>query len=258
MKYIQIDVQKKIASITLNRPEKHNALNPEFVTELIDAFTTICNNEQIRVVILKSSGENFSAGADLAYLQQLQQNTYSENLEDSNRLKLLFSTIIYQFEKIVIAQVEGKAIAGGCGLVSACDIVFAVPEAVFGYTEVKIGFVPALVAGLLLKKIGEGRGRQLLLSGELIDANIAFQYGLVNFIENKVNINSAVYAYAEKLALCTSSQSIKATKDLLSKLQGQSFAEGMSYAAEVNAKARLTDDYKKGLAAFLDKKNPKW
>ncbi len=257
MKYIQLEISDKIASITLDRPEKHNALNPELVSELISAFKKIHTNKQTRVVILKSSGENFSAGADLAYLQQLQQNTYEANLEDSNRLKLLFSTI-YKFEKTVIAQVEGKAIAGGCGLVSACDIVFAVPEAVFGYTEVKIGFVPALVAGLLHKKIGEGRCRQLLLSGELIDANTAMQYGLVNFIEDKTNINEAVYAYADKQAISTSAESIKATKELLSKLHGQSFNEAMTYAAEANAKARLTDDYKKGLSAFLNKKNPKW
>jgi methylglutaconyl-CoA hydratase len=257
MKFIQLDINNKIASITLDRPEKHNALNPELITELISAFETVKADNATRIVILKSSGENFSAGADLAYLQQLQQNTYEDNLADSNRLKLLFDTI-YTFEKPVIAQVQGKAIAGGCGLVSACDFVFAVPDAILGYTEVKIGFVPALVASLLVKKVGESRCRQLLLSGELIDANTAFQYGLVNYIKDKAIINEAVYAFAEKLAESTSSESIKATKGLLSKLQGRSFDEGMTYAAEINAKARLTDDFKKGLSAFLNKTTPKW
>jgi methylglutaconyl-CoA hydratase len=257
MKYIQLEIQQKVASITLNRPEKHNALNPELIAELTSAFEAVKADKQTRVVILKSSGENFSAGADLAYLQQLQQNTFEDNLADSNRVKLLFNTI-YVFGKPVIAQVQGKAIAGGCGLVSACDFVFAVPEAVFGYTEVKIGFVPALVASLLIKKVGESRCRQLLLSGELIDANTAFQYGLVNYIEDKTDINEAVSAFAERLADSTSSESVKATKDLLSKLQGQSFDEGMNYAAEINANARLTDDFKKGLSAFLNKTTAKW
>ena len=257
MEFILIKIEKKIATITLNRPEKRNALNPQLISELTYAFKEAESNSEIKVIILKSSTDNFSAGADLAYLQQLQSNNYQQNLDDSNQLKLLFSTI-YNLEKVVIAQVEGNAIAGGCGLATVCDIIFAVPDAFFGYTEVKIGFVPALVAAFLIRRIGEGRSRELLLSGELIAAETARQYGLVNFIEKKDNIAAVVHAYAEKLVQNTSSQSIRSTKELLAKISHLSIHESLDNAANVNAEARLTDDCKKGIDAFLSKKHPKW
>lgn len=255
--FITISIHNRIAFITLNRPEKRNALNPQLISELTAAFIGAQQNLDVKVVILKSSGDVFSAGADLVYLQQLQHNTYEENLEDSNHLKLLFHTI-YNLEKPVIAQVEGNAIAGGCGLVSVCDIVFAVPEAKFGYTEVNIGFVPALVATFLLRKVGEGRTRQLLLSGELVSAEAACNYGLINFVEAPNTINQVVLAYAEKLVLNTSSQAVKTTKALLDKIQFMSVDESLDYAAKINAEARLTADCKKGIEAFLNKSQPKW
>lgn len=255
--FVLFDIKDRIATIRINRPDKRNALNPQLIKELTSAFKEAGLDPAAKVVILKSTGETFSAGADLAYLQQLQSNSFQENLDDSIQLKELFSTI-YGLSKPVIAQVEGNAIAGGCGLVTVCDIVFAVPEALFGYTEVKIGFVPALVAAFILKKIGEGRTRELLLSGELITSDVAARYGLVNFIYPKEDISDTVRVYAQNLVGNTSSQSIKAVKALLAKIQHLSVDESLSFAAEVNAKARLTDDCKKGIAAFLDKKPVKW
>lgn len=255
--FILIEIENRIASISLNRPEKHNALNPQLINELISAIKNAGSNPDVKVIILKSSSTAFCTGADLSYLKQLQSNTYQQNLEDSQSLKLLFSTI-YNVEKLIIAQVEGNAIAGGCGLVSVCDIVFAVPEALFGYTEVKIGFVPALVATFLIRKIGEGRSREMLLSGELISATTAYQYGLVNFIEEKGNIAAVVQSYAEKMVLNTSSQSIKTTKGLLSKIQSMEIVEGLNLASKINAQARLTEDFRKGIDAFLNKKHLEW
>ena len=255
--FIQIDIQNRIASITINRPEKRNALNPQLISELITVFKNAEADSAVKVIILKSSADTFCAGADLSYLKKLQSNTYHQNLEDSKYLRFLFSTI-YKLEKPVIAQVEGNAIAGGCGLVSVCDIAFAVPEALLGYTEVKIGFVPAIVAAFLIKKVGEGRSREMLLSGELISAVTAQQYGLVNFIVDKNNINEAVNAYAIKMAQNTSSQSIKATKTLLAKIQSMGIHESLNHASKINAQSRLTEDFKKGIDAFLNKINPKW
>lgn len=255
--FVQIDIQNRIASITLNRPEKRNALNPQLISELIASFKEAEADPKIKVIILKSSANTFCAGADLFYLKQLQSNTYQQNLEDSRFLKSLFLTI-YNLEKPVIAQVEGNAIAGGCGLVSVCDIVFAVPEAYLGYTEVKIGFVPALVAAFLIRKIGEGRSREMLLSGELITTSAAHQYGLVNFIEEKNNISDAVQAYAAKLVLNTSSQSIKVTKELLAKIHSLDINESLNHASIINAQSRLTEDFRKGIDAFLNKTHPKW
>lgn len=256
-KFILFDIQNRIASITLNRPEKRNAINPQFIAELIDALKKAESDHDVKAIVLKSSGNTFSAGADLDYLNELRNNTYEHNLEDSKKLRFLFSTI-YKLDKPIIAQVEGDAIAGGCGLVSACDIVFSVPEALFGYTEVKIGFVPALVAAFLLRKIGEGRCREMLLSGDLINAQTAYQYGLVNFIEEKHTISNAVITYVERLVQTTSSQSIKAVKTLLAKIQAMPIHESLNYASKVNAEARMTEDFKKGIDAFLKKKRPNW
>lgn len=255
--FVLFETKAKVAIITVNRPEKRNALNPQLISELTSVFQEAGTDPNVKVVILKSSGDTFSAGADLAYLQQLQLNSYQQNLDDSVHLKILFATI-YDLDKPVIAQVQGNAIAGGCGLASVCDIVFSVPEAVFGYTEVKIGFVPALVATFLIRRIGEGRSREMLLSGELISAEIACRYGLVNFIEEKADIEAAVNTYAEKLVQNVSSQSIKTTKALLNKIQHLSMDESLNYAAQINAEARLTEDCKKGIDAFLNKKHPKW
>lgn len=255
--FILVEILNRVASISLNRPEKHNALNPQLIAELSSAIKMADSNPDVKVIILKSSSATFCAGADISYLRELQGNTYQQNLEDSQSLQLLFSTI-YNVEKLLIAQVEGNAIAGGCGLVSVCDIVFAVPEALFGYTEVKIGFVPAIVATFLLRKIGEGRSREMLLSGELIPASTAQHYGLVNFVEGEENIAEAVQNYARKMVQNTSPQSVKATKSLLSKIQSMEISEALNYASMVNAQARLTEDFRKGIDAFLNKKHPQW
>jgi methylglutaconyl-CoA hydratase len=257
MDFVLTSSHDRIAEIILNRPEKRNALNPQVVAELTEAFKRAEADQSVKVILLKANGPNFSAGADLAYLQQLQSHTFQENLKDSLQLKGLLWTI-YNSGKPVIAQVEGHAIAGGCGLISACDIVFSVPEALFGYTEAKIGFVPALVASFLVRKIGEGRSRELLLNAELITAEHAHNYGLVNYIKEKSVIGSEVYKYAENMVETTSAESIKLTKALLSKVSSMTMEDSLIYAAKLNAEARLTEDCKKGIAAFLDKKQPKW
>jgi len=156
MRLVKYTVEDRVGYISLNRPEKRNALSYEMVTELKQAFNNAEEDESCKVIILQAEGKVFCAGADLAYLQQLQNNTYEENLEDSTHLMELFKQI-YTSSKIVIAKVHGHAIAGGCGLATVCDFSFTVPEAKFGYTEVKIGFIPAIVKVFLLRKIGEGK-----------------------------------------------------------------------------------------------------
>src|SRR5688572_4725801 len=181
MKVVEYVVKDRVGLITLNRPEKRNALSHELVADLKEAFSNAEKDEHVKVIILKANGEAFCAGADLTYLQQLQNFSYEENLQDSNHLKELFLKI-YTHPKIVIAQVQGHALAGGCGLATVCDFSYAVPQAKFGYTEVKIGFIPAIVTVFLLRKIGEARSKELLLGGELISAEQALQIGLINKI----------------------------------------------------------------------------
>lgn len=255
--FLKIEIENRVAFISLNRPEKRNALNQKFILELITAFKKVEDNSGVKVVVLKAFGETFSAGADLEYLQQLQHNTYDENLDDSTQLKYLFQTI-YSLEKPVIAQIEGDAIAGGCGLATVCDIVFSTAKPKYGYTEVKIGFVPALVTAFLIRRIGGGRAKEMLLSGELIDAKTALQYGLVNFIIDDRKITATVKNYALKLANGTSAESLKATKQLITAMDGLDLSESLDLAAKVNAQARLSGDCKRGIDAFLTKTHIDW
>jgi len=254
---VNYQLTNRVAYITLNRAEKRNALNPELVFALQNAFEKANVDTQVKVIVLKAQGEVFSAGADLAHLEQLQTNTYEENLADSITLKELFYTI-YTSPKLVIAQVEGHAIAGGCGLASVCDLIFTIPEAKFGYTEVKIGFIPALVTCFLIRKIGEGRAKELLLTGKLIDAQTASSYGLINFIVDKSQMTTQVTHYAEDIATSTSSNSIVLTKKLLNDVYTQTLEDSLQQAALSNAHARSSNDCKRGIAAFLNKEKLSW
>ena len=257
MEFVQYNVQQRVATITLNRPEKRNALSYELVAELKEAFSTASHDADVKVIILNANGDAFCAGADLGYLHQLQGFSYDENLQDSAHLKELFLSI-YTHPKIVIAQVQGHALAGGCGLATVCDFVFAVPQAKFGYTEVKIGFIPALVMVFLLRKIGEGRAKELLLSGELYPAEQVLSMGLINKIVSPEKLAEEVNAFALKLAQSNSAQSMMLTKQMIGKVQSLPLEEALRYASEMNAHARNTEDCKRGIAAFLNKEKLSW
>ena len=254
---VNYQVKDRIAEIILNRVDKRNALNSEVVIELSKAFNDAEHDENVKVIVLKANGEVFSAGADLDYLKKLQSNSFEENLADSNLLKKLFEQI-YSQPKIVIAQVQGHAIAGGCGLASVCDFIFTTPQAKFGYTEVKIGFIPAIVAIFLIRRIGEGKAKELLFNGDLIDATYAKEIGLINFISTEDKIEEEVLAYADKLCKTTSAQSIALTKQLINNVQDLPLTEALEFAAEMNAHARSTNDCKNGINAFLNKKKIDW
>jgi methylglutaconyl-CoA hydratase len=257
MELVLFEVKERIGYITLNRPEKRNALSHELVAELKEAFTQAENDSAIKIVVLQANGEAFCAGADLAYLQQLQKFSFEENLADSNRLKELFLKI-YQLKKVVIAKVQGHALAGGCGLATVCDFVFAVPEAKFGYTEVRIGFIPAIVLVFLIRKIGEKKAKHLLLSGELVQGNEAMGFGLTNYLVSKDKLSESVFEFAQKLIKNNSSQSMLLTKHMIDQVQSMSLTDALAYAARMNAEARGSDDCKKGVDAFLNKQDLNW
>lgn len=257
MALVTYEVSERVATITLNRPEKRNALNQEMVNVLREAFAKAAGDDQAKVVVLKAKGEAFCAGADLAYLQQLQKFSYEENLQDSRNLMSLYHQI-YTIPKVVIAQVEGHALAGGSGLVTVCDMALAVPEAKFGYTEVRIGFIPALVSIFLVRKIGEGKAKDLLLTGRLIVAEEAARLGMITRVVEKGSIQSEVTSLAKQLVTTASGQSLAATKKLIDQVQDHSLVAALELAAQENAAARATEDCKKGIAAFLDKKDLTW
>jgi methylglutaconyl-CoA hydratase len=254
---VEYSITERVGYITLNRPEKRNALNDDTVRELISLFKRAGNDDQVKVIILKAKGTAFCAGADLEYMQSLQSNTLEENKKDSNHLKELFHTI-YHLPKIVIAQIQGHAIAGGCGLATVCDFSFAVPEAKFGYTEVKIGFIPAIVMFFLLRKVGEGIAKELLLTGNLIDAEKARNLGLINRVVQADKLESAVAEFAQRLCEQNSAQAMAMTKTMIANIQEMSLDKALDYAARMNAQARSTSDCQKGIAAFLNKDNLLW
>lgn len=257
MSGITYQIEGRVATITLNRPEKRNALNGTLVRELREAFARAEADGKVKVVVLAGNGKAFCAGADLEYLQQLQQNNYEENLADSRELMLLMQEI-YSLEKVVIAMIEGDAIAGGCGLASVADLSYAVPAAKFGYTEVRIGFVPALVSVFLVRKTGEGRARELLLTGRLITAGEAVAYGIINKVVPAEEIRAQVAELAQKLCDETSANSLKITKQLVRTALDLSLPEALEAAARLNAETRQHPDCRKGVNAFLSKEKPGW
>jgi methylglutaconyl-CoA hydratase len=185
---IKYQTDQRICTITLSRPDKHNALDDLMITELTSAFQTAQRDADVKVILLRGEGESFCAGADLAYMQRITKYDFNQNQEDSNNLMRLFLQI-YTQRKPVIAVVQGNAIAGGCGLATVCDIVVASKEtARFGYTEVKIGFIPAIVLFFLVRRVGEGRARELTLRGNIISAEEAFRMGLVNYVVPETEI----------------------------------------------------------------------
>ena len=257
MEFVKYSVKDRICTITLNRPEKRNALNAQTVTELKKAFKKAEEDDEVKVIVLAAEGDAFCAGVDLAYLEELQQNSFEENLEDSGHLKDLFFQI-YTHPKIVIAKIQGHAIAGGCGLATICDLSVASDHAKFGYTEVRIGFIPAIVKVFLLRKIGEGKCKELLLTGELIDAQKAVEMGLINRLVEANDLDASVLDLAKMLVEKNSGQSMAMTKQMIAQVQEMTLVQGLSYAAEQNANARANDDCKKGIAAFLNKEKVSW
>lgn len=247
----------RIAYLTLARPEKRNALNEDMVGELTHALEEARRDGESRAIVLRATGPVFSAGADLGYLERLATGSAGESLEDSRRLMALYQAI-YRHPKLTIAQVEGDAIAGGCGLATACDLCLATPEARFGYTEGRIGFIPALVSVLLVARIGEGKARELLLSARLISSSEAVGMGLVTRVAPAATIAAEVRREADELSSRVSGQSIALTKKLLADIRGLTLAEAFEKAAAANAEARATHDFQKGIRAFLEKTQIKW
>lgn len=255
--HLLVDVRDRVGTLTLNRPDKRNALNYILIDELKQGLHALNQHAEVKVIRLKGSGEAFCAGADLDYLRQLQSFSIEENMADSQHLAELF-LLIYRLEKPVIAQVEGHALAGGCGLASVCDFVFAVPEAKFGYTEVKIGFLPAIVMVFLLRRLGEGRARELLLSGELVPAATAERYGLVNWLADAADIETRTWDFCQRLCTNNAQGSMAYTKRLISDVQDMPLLDALNFAVKMNAHARGTDECKAGINAFLNKEKLVW
>ena len=244
-----------VQTITLNRPEKRNALSPAVIEELTmalyDAESCDCG-----VVILTGAGSAFCAGLDLEHLETMQAHTHEENRRDSENVAKVLRTL-YDFPKPVIAAVNGPAIAGGMGLATIPDFTLAVPEAKFGYTEVRIGFVPAIVASFLLRQIGEKRTRELLLTGKVIKAQEALNLGLVTQIVAGEELMQSAQALAQCL-LQNSPQAMMSVKRLLAKHSRKRLDDEIEDAVLANSMQRSTEDFREGVRAFLERRKPEW
>jgi methylglutaconyl-CoA hydratase len=244
-----------VRTITLNRPTRRNALTPEMQLELIASMEDAAAGSA-RVVVLRGAGEAFCSGLDLSVLQSMNDKSAADHREDAQRIARLFRTL-YELPKPTIAAVHGAAIAGGTGLATISDFTLAVPEAKFGYTEARIGFVPALVSAYLALQIGDKRASDLLLTGRFFDAEEAHRLGLINEVVQPETLEKRVLALAQVLA-ANSAQSMAATKRLLA-VQNKAWLDAsIAQAMEANARSRETADFREGVASFLEKRKPVW
>jgi methylglutaconyl-CoA hydratase len=252
---LQLGIDGTLATITLNRPEKRNAISFQLVEELLRALDEI-EQSAAHVVILTGAGKAFCAGMDLDELKALLGKTHAENLQDSARMARIFRRL-YEFPRPTIAAVNGAAIAGGTGLATMCDLTLAVPDAKFGYTEVRIGFVPAIVSSILVWQVGHKIARDLLLTGRLFDAAEAHRLGLVNEVVAPERLMERARELAAQL-LENSPSSVRATKQLINGFIARQLDDQIAAAIEDNARIRTTPDFREGITAFLEKRKPRW
>jgi methylglutaconyl-CoA hydratase len=252
---LTLDYDGPVATITLNRPDKRNAISYELIGELLHTLDEIAQSAA-QIVILTGAGKAFCSGMDLDNLRSITGRSEAESLSDSQMMAHMFRTL-YEFPKVTIAAVNGAAIAGGCGLATLCDFTLASSEAKFGYTEVRIGFVPAIVSAFLLRQVGEKQARDLLLTGRIISADEAFRMGLVNEMVAPQKLQERARELAASL-LSNSPASLLATKRLLKRYASESLSREIAAAVEENARIRRTADFSEGVTSFLEKRSPHW
>jgi len=242
-------VENSVAGITLNRPEKRNALNDELIAEIKRGLAQAAADENVRAIVISGAGKDFCSGADLSALQKIAQASVSDNADDARSLLDLFLQI-RRIRVPVIAAVTGRALAGGCGLATACDLVLASETARFGYPEVKIGFVPAMVLAILRRNVSEKRAFELITRGEEISAGYAKEIGLVNQVFSDETFDADVSGYLKRFTE-VSGTAVALTKSLLYQVDGLAFLEALETGADVNVIARMTNDCQQGIAKFL-------
>jgi methylglutaconyl-CoA hydratase len=254
-KTIQTSYDAGVATITLNRPDKRNAISFELIDDLLHGLKEVEQSDAL-VLIVTGAGKAFCSGMDLENLKQLIGRSPEENLKDSEMMVRLFRSL-YEFPKVTIAAVNGAAIAGGTGLALLCDFTLAVPEAKFGYTEVRIGFVPAIVSTFLLRQVGEKQARDLLLTGRIFGADEAARMGLIKEIVEPDKLMTRTRELAA-LLMENSPASLRATKKLLNDHGRAELDAQIEAAVRENAAIRTTADFREGIASFLEKRKPVW
>lgn len=254
-KTILVNDSGPVRTMTLHRPDRRNAMTPAMQMELIAALEEAATSG-CRVLVVSGAGPAFCAGLDLSALKEMQGATAGDYRADAERIARLFLAL-YELPVPTIAAVHGPAIAGGAGLAILCDFTLAAPEAKFGFTEVRIGFVPALVSAFLSLQIGDKRSRDLQLTGRILDANEALQMGLVNEVVPQEDLSQRVESLAQSL-LANSPQALGATKRMITARHRAWLDAAIADAIEVSAQIRETGDFQEGIVAFLEKRKPAW
>ena len=244
-------VEGGVALVTLNRPDKRNALDAEIVNEVKAALRQAALDESVRVVLLTGAGTDFCSGADLAALQRISTATVSENIEDARNLGELFSQM-REHPRPIIAAVRGRALAGGCGLATACDLVVAAESAQFGYPEVNIGFIPAMVMAILRRSVSEKRAFELIAMGDIVSAQKACDIGLINRVFADVEFDLKVEEFIARVGK-KSASAVTLSKNLLYHMDGMTFATALEAGVQLNAITRMTEDCRRGVEKFLQR-----
>jgi len=252
---LRLEYDGPIATITLNRPEKRNAISPQMIDDLLAALAEL-ETSHARMGILTGAGKAFCAGMDLEALRTISSQSHLQNLQDSRRMAQLFRRL-WAFPKVLIAAVNGPALAGGCAVATLADLILAVPEATFGYTEVRIGFVPAIVSVFLRRRVGEAVARDLMLTGRIFPAPEAHRMGLITEVVGADSLAQRTREVAATL-LANSPASLLATKKLMVESEEPAIDREISLAIEANAAVRSTPGFREGVSAFLEKRAPKW
>ena len=253
---IAVAIADAVASVSFNRPEIHNAFNSTVITELLELFKQVGKDKSIRVVVLTGKGKSFCAGADLNWMRGVISQSFDQNLAEANALAELFYTI-YTLPQPVIARVNGAAIGGGTGFVAVCDLAIAARSATFSFSEVKIGVVPACIGPYVVKKIGEGKSRELFITGERMTAERALQVGLVNQMVEDDQLDTAVDQYVQSI-VSSGPEAVAMAKKLVAEVPNMTPEQFRPYTAEMIARLRISDEGQEGMDAFLNKRAASW
>jgi methylglutaconyl-CoA hydratase len=248
---ILYSVENHIARVTLNRPDKRNALDAEIVGEIKTALGEAATDPSVRVVLITGAGKDFCSGADLAALQRISEATVMENVEDARHLAALF-VAMRTHPRPIVAAVRGRALAGGCGIATACDLVLATASAQLGYPEVNIGFIPAMVMVILRRSVSEKRAFELITRGDIISAQAAAEMGLINRVFADDEFDEKVEEYVTGLA-AKSASAVSLSKNLLYHMDAMTFETAIEAGVQLNAITRMTEDCKRGVERFLKK-----
>lgn len=258
MQTLELHLHQGVATIWLNRPEKHNALNPQMMADIAAAFNLFQNDKTVRAIVIKGRGPSFCAGADLHYMKEIAGFGQAENLADAQKLAALFETI-YRCSKPVLAVVHGAVYGGANGLTAACDIVLAETQTVFAFSEVKLGITPATISPYVIRRCGEAAARELMLTGRRFSAQEAARFLLVNKVAPQAEMDEQEHFYVSQL-LTSAPKAVEQCKKLIENVTTGLYKDESlnTYTTQLIASQRASEEAQEGMAAFFEKRKPNW